>query len=61
MNNEVDQVFAGRLIWRGNMLVEDFEESYMMKAPQRPQMMLDPVPKPDIPDCAGNVFLEERF
>ena len=53
MNNEVDQVFAGRLSWRWNMVVEDFEESCIMKAPQRPQIMLDPVPKPDIPDWAA--------
>lgn len=50
MNNEVDQVFVGRLSWRWNMLVEDFEESCIMKAPQRPQIMLDPVPRPEIPD-----------
>ena len=52
MNNEVDQVFGGRVSWRWNLLAEDFWESCIMKAPQRPQMMLDPVPRPDIPDWA---------
>lgn len=35
------------------MVVEDFEESCIIKAPQRPQIMLDPVPRPEIPDWAA--------
>ena len=52
INNEVDQAFAGRLSWRWNTPAEAFEGSCIIKAPHRPQMMLDPVPKPDIPDWA---------